>query len=165
MPPIAVSSYELSVFVHVAAVVVGLGATFAGALAFPLALRLDPRHLPYAHALSLGLSRWFATPALVVILLTGLYQTSEGDWSLGDAWISATFAILIVIGGLNGAYFIPTDRRLGAQAEREIAAAGPGPVTLSDDYTRAAQREGAIGALTGVLVLVAVFLMVTKPGA
>ena len=100
-----------------------------------------------------------------MVLATGLYQVGEGGFSLGDPWISATFAIVIVLGGLIGGYFVPTDRRLGAMAERELAAAGPGDATLSEDYQRRARTEGALGALAGILIVVAIFLMVTKPGA
>ena len=50
-------------------------------------------------------------------------------------------------------------------AEREIEAGGGGDVAMSEDYLAQARREGMIGALAGVLVLVAIFLMVTKPGA
>ena len=49
-----------------------------------------------------------------MILITGIYQTIDADWEFGSFWISATFLIVIVLGGLLGAYFIPTDRRLGA---------------------------------------------------
>ncbi len=157
----AIDLYSISVFLHVTAVVVGFGATFALAIAFPLAMKLDPRHLPFIHRLSLALGQRFVNPALVIVLITGIYQTADGDWGFGSFWISATFLIVIVLGALNGAYFIPADRRLAAQAERELADGG----ALSDDYQRLAQREGGIGALTGLLVIVAVFLMITKPGA
>ena len=159
----AVTTYELSVFVHVTSVVIGFGSTFALAVTFPLAMGLDARHIPYVHRLSLAINRWFATPALVVVLLTGLYQTTEGDWDFGSFWISATLAIVIVLGGLIGGVFIPADRRLGALAEREIAAAGDGPVTLSEEYQRGAQRVGIAGALAGFLIVLAIFLMVVKP--
>jgi len=161
----AVSSYEFSVFLHITAVMVGLGSTFALAITFPVAMALDARHLPYVHRLSLALSRWFATPALVVVLVTGFYQVSERDWNLGDFWLSATLAIVIALGGIIGAYFIPTDRRLGAMVEREIEAAGTGELVLSEEYQRASRTEGIVGAVTGLLLVIAVFLMVTKPGA
>lgn len=157
----AITDYSLSVFLHITAVVVGFGATFAEAITFPVAMKLDARHLPYVHRLQLAINRWLATPALAVIILTGLYQTIQGDWSFGEAWISASFAIAIVLGGLLGGYFIPTDRRLAEQAERDLAEAG----TPSDDYLSRARTEGRVGALTGVLIVVAIFLMVTKPGA
>jgi uncharacterized membrane protein len=157
----AMSLYDLSLFVHIAAVVIGFGSTFALALAFPVATTLDAKHLPYVHALSDAINRRFATPALVVILITGIYQTIDGDWGFGSAWISATFLIVIVLGGLIGGYFLPTDRKLGAMVTRELAE-GSEP---SAEYGRRARTLGAVGGLAGVLVLVAIFLMVVKPGA
>ena len=164
----AIELYDISVFVHVAAVVVGFGATFATALTFPVAFSLDTRHLPYVHALGLAISRYMATPALVIVLVTGIYQVAESEagYDFGDPWISATFAIVIVLGGLTVAYFVPSDRKLGAMVAREAEAAPPGgEVTLSEDYRRQARTQGVVGALTGVLLLVAIFLMVVKPGA
>jgi uncharacterized membrane protein len=161
------TGYNFSLFLHITAVMVGFGSTFALSVVTPIAMKLDLRHLPYVHQLSLTLGRFFATPALVIVLVTGLYQVSDKDyaWDLGDAWISATFAILIVLGGLTGAYFAPTDRKLKELAERDIAAAGDGPVTMSDEYNQRARLEPILGPLTGILLVVAVFLMVVKPGA
>ena len=163
--PAAISAFEISLFLHIAAAVVGLGATFAESLTFPVAMKVGPRHLPYVHRLHLAINRRLAAPALLVVLITGIYQVEEGNFDLGAAWLSATFAIVFVLGGLMGAYFIPADRRLAAMAESEIAAAGDGEVTLSDDYQRRARMTGIVGGLAGFLVVVAVFLMVVKPGA
>lgn len=160
----AVTVYNVSLFLHVTAVVVGFGATFAESLAFPMAMRLDRRHLPYVHRLSLAINSHLASPALLVILATGIYQVVDADWDMGSFWISATFAIVIVLGGLVGGFLIPADRRLGAMAAREIEAARDGEVVLSEEYRRGARMEAMIGALAGLLVIVAVFLMVTKLG-
>jgi uncharacterized membrane protein len=160
-----IDDYSISVFVHVAAVVVGFGATFAESILFPVAMKAGVHHLPYVHRVQLAINQRMAGPALLVIVLTGIYQTIDGDWEFGSFWISATFVIAIALGALNGAYFIPTDRRLAPMVEAEIAAAGGGEVSLSEDYLRRARTEGILGAVAGVLVLVAVFLMVTKPGA
>jgi uncharacterized membrane protein len=163
--PLAVTGSEISLSLHITAVMVGFGATFAESLLFPVAMKMSVRHLPFVHRVQLSINRYLATPALVVVLATGFYQVGEGDWDFGDFWISATFGIVIVIGGLIGAYFIPTDRRLGPMVERELAAAGRGEVVLSEEYQRAAKMEGIVGAVAGVLLVVAVFLMVIKPGA
>jgi hypothetical protein len=160
-----IDAYSISVFIHVSAVVVGFGATFAEAIMFPVAMSVGVHHLPYVHRLQLAINRRMAGPALGVILITGIYQTADGDWEFGSFWISATFVIVIALGALIGAYFVPTDRKLGAMVEAEIAAAGGGEVTLSDEYQRRARTEGMFGAAAGLLVLLAVFLMVTKPGA
>ena len=157
----AVTAYNVSVFIHVTAVVVGFGATFAESVMFPVAMKLDKRHLPYVHQLQLTINRYFAGPALLVIIITGFYQVSKGDWSLGDFWISGTLVIALILGALNGAYFIPSDRRLGALAARELEAGGD----LSEEYQRRARAQGMMGALTGLLIVAAIFLMVVKPGA
>ena len=47
---------------------------------------------------------------------------------MDEPWISVTFVIVIVLGGLQGAYFVPTDRKLAAMAEKELA---DGATTLS----------------------------------
>ena len=159
------SLFEVSLFLHITAVVVGFGATFAESIAFPVAMKLDPRHLPYVHALQLAINRRLATPALLIVLVTGLYQVDEAGYGFGDAWVSASLLILIVIGGLLGGYFVPTDRRLLTMVQGEVDAAGGGPVTLSEEYQRQARVEGMVGALTGLLLVLAIFLMVVKPGA
>jgi len=131
--PLAVSGYQLSVWIHVTAVVAGLGITFAEAVLFPVAMRMDPRHLPYVHRVQLTINRYIANPALLLILATGIYQVSDAGWSFGDFWISATFAIVIVLGGLVGAYFIPADKKLEAmgRARSRPRATGSSPLRRS----------------------------------
>jgi hypothetical protein len=160
----AVQFYDVSVWVHVSSVVVGFGATFAESLTFPLAMKLDKRHLPYVHRLGVAINRYLASPALLLIIITGIYQTSD-RWEFSDFWISATFLIAIVLGALNGAYFIPREKKLAEQVEREIAASPSDEIVLSDDYLRRSRIMGMVGAFAGVLVLLAVFFMVAKPGA
>ena len=152
--------YDISVFVHVAAVVVGFGATFAEAIMLPVAMKTGAQHLPYVHRLQLAINQRMATPALALIIITGIYQTAD-RWEFGDFWLSATFLIALILGGLIGAYFIPSDRRLAPMVERDMAEGG----VPSEAYLAQAKRQGMFGALAGVLVLVAIFLMVTKPGA
>ena len=161
----SITAYTLSLWIHISAVVVGFGSTFAEALMFPVAMSVDKRHLPYVHRLGIAINQRLASPALALILITGIYQTADGDWDFGSFWISATFLIVIVLGGLLGAYFIPTDRKLQALAERDIKASGDGEIVLSDEYQRGAKRIGAIGGLAGLLVIAAIFLMATKLGA
>ncbi len=162
--PLAISTYELSLFVHITAVVVGLGATFAESVMFPVAMKTSPRHLPYVHRLQLTLNVYFASPALLIVLLTGAYQMAEGNWDWGDAWVSGSLLIVLAIGAINGAYFIPTDRKLLPMAERDIEASGGGEVKLSEEYLSKGRTEGIVGAIAGALVVIAIFLMVTKPG-
>ncbi|MFA9400868.1 MAG: DUF2269 family protein, partial [Acidobacteriota bacterium] len=130
--PLAVTGYELSIWIHITAVVVGLGATFGEALFFPVAMNMDPRHLPYVHRIQLTINRYLASPALVIVIATGIYQLIDHDLELGSFWISASFMIVIIIGGLLGGYFIPTDKKLEAMVTEEITSAGDGPFEPSE---------------------------------
>jgi hypothetical protein len=166
--PLAVTSLQVSLFLHITAVMVGFGATFAEAIMFPVATKVGVKHLPYVHRLQLAINQWLATPALVIVLATGLYQVDKLNLSLGDFWLSAAFLIVIVIGALLGAYFIPTDRKLAPMVEGEIAALGDREITMADlsaEYQRRGRMEGIVGTITGLLLVFAVYLMVTKPGA
>jgi uncharacterized membrane protein len=166
--PLAVSSFDISLFLHLTAMMVGFGATFAEAIMFPVAMKAGVRHLPYVHRLQLAINMWLATPALVVVLATGIYQVTDQDaYGFDQFWISATLTIVIAIGALLGGYFIPADRKLGPMVEREIAAAGDRELSLADlsaEYQRRGRMEGVVGTITGILLVVAVYLMVTKPG-
>ena len=165
--PLAVTNYELSVFIHVTAVVVGFGATFAESVMFPVAVKMGTRNLPYLHRLQLVINQFFALPALVIVLATGIYQMSEGNWDYGDFWVSGTLTIVAVLAAFNLFFFIPTDRRLLPLIERTIADAGDRELHLRDlpqEYQRWGRMEGLVGTISGMLLIVAIFLMVTKPG-
>jgi predicted integral membrane protein DUF2269 len=165
--PLAITNYELSVFIHVTAVVVGFGSTFAESILFPVVMRTSVRHLPYVHRLQLTINQFFALPALVIVAATGVYQMSEGNWDYADLWVSGTLTIVVIIAALLLGYFIPSARKLMPMVEKEIADAGPGEMQLSDlspDYARAGRMQGVVGTTTGILLIVAIFFMTTKPG-
>jgi len=162
--PLAVTSYEFSLFIHVTAVVVGFGATFAESVVFPVAMKMNPRHLPYVHRLQLVLNRFFATPALVIVAGTGVYQMAEGNWDYADLWVSATLTIVVIIAILNLFFFIPSDRKLLPMIEGEIANAGAGEFSPSEEYLRKVRPQGIFGPITGILLIVAIYMMVIKPG-
>jgi uncharacterized membrane protein len=162
--PLGVTSYEVSLFIHITAAIVGLGVTFAEAFTYPVAMRLGPRYLPFKHRFQLAINVLLAAPALVVVLATGLYQVSEFDYELGDFWLSGTMAIVVVLAVMLVAYFIPEDRRLEAMVRRDIEASGDGEIVLSDEYLRRVRWEAALGTVADLLVIAAVYLMVTKPG-
>ncbi|MCB0857301.1 MAG: DUF2269 family protein [Solirubrobacterales bacterium] len=163
--PLGLTTFELSLWIHVTAVVVGLGMTFAEALLFPVAMKMNPRHLPYVHRMQLTINRYVASPALLLILITGVYQVSEASISFGAFWISASFAIVIILGGLNGAYFIPSDKKLEAMLNAEIAAAGDSEFTPSEEYMSKAKVQGILGPISGILIVLAIYLMIAQPGA
>jgi uncharacterized membrane protein len=161
----AVTAYNVSLFLHITAVVVGFGVTFVEAFTYPLAGQLGPQHLPFVHRLGLLINKWVAPPAMVIVLATGFYLVAEGNWSLGAFWISATLLIAVVILGLGGAYFIRVDRRMIELADSAVAAAGSGEPVITEEHERLMRQHAIVGVLTGVLIILAVFLMTAKPGA
>jgi uncharacterized membrane protein len=162
--PLGVTSFEVSLFIHITAAIIGLGVTFAEGLTYPVAMRLNPRFLPYKHRLQFVINTLLAAPALVVVLATGLYQVDELGYELGDFWLSGSLAIVLILAVMLGAYFVPEDRRLEAMVERDIEASGSGEVALSDQYLGRVRVEAAMGTVADLLVIAAVYLMVTKPG-
>ena len=160
MLPLAITFYDVVLTIHILAVVVAFGVVFAYPVIDTFARTSMPANLAALHRLHIVLARSVVTPAMVVVLLAGLYLTID-RWSLGDPWISATFAILLVLFGLTGGFLIPADKRLVELAERD-AAGGAGP---SAEYDAARRKADAVGSLALLLVIAAIFLMVAKPGA
>ncbi|HWI08700.1 MAG TPA: DUF2269 family protein [Solirubrobacteraceae bacterium] len=153
----AITFYDLVLTVHILAVVVAFGVVFAYPVIDAFARATMPGNLAALHRLHVELATKVITPAMVVVLLAGLYLALD-RWSLGDPWISATFAILFVLFALTGAVLTPADRRLAELAERDVGA-------VSAEYEDARRRADAFGGLALLLVVVAIFLMVAKPGA
>ncbi|MDX6719473.1 MAG: hypothetical protein QOJ63_1727 [Solirubrobacteraceae bacterium] len=156
----AIVLYDVVLFVHILAVVLAFGVTFAYPLLDAHVRRTNRGDLVALHRFQVFLTSRLITPAMVVVLVAGLYLATD-RWSLGDPWIGATFAILIVLFGLVGAVLTPTERRLVELAERDAAAGGE----PSADYEREARRYALVGSVSALLVVVAVFLMTVKPGA
>jgi uncharacterized membrane protein len=165
--PLAVSNYDLSVFLHVTAVVLGFGSTFSESVMFPVAMKMSARNLPYVHRLQLVLNQFFAIPAAIVVAATGVYQVDKGGWEYGDFWLSGTITILVVIFLINVFFFIPTDRKLLPMIQQAIADAGDRELTLRDlppVYQRWGRAEGIVGAIVGLLLIAAIYFMTAKPG-
>jgi uncharacterized membrane protein len=163
MPIAVIDLHTIVLFVHILAVVVGLGVVFTYPLLDAYIRRTNVVDLVALHRLQVFLTSRLIQPALLVILVAGIYLATDGKrgYSLGDPWISAGFAILIVIGGLAGAILGPTEKKLLALAQRELKQ-GQKP---SDAYEREAIKLARFGGLASLLIVVALFLMVTKPGA
>ena len=164
MPGPAIYFYDVILSVHIMAVVVAFGVTFAYPILGVYVTREHPRMLPALHAAQERIGRFLITPAATVALIAGFYLAGDRDY-MGKVWVIVPLVILIALLGLGGAFFGPNEKRAGELAARDVAAAGPdGPVTLSPEYTAVAARVAKVGALASVLILVAIFFMTAKPG-
>ncbi|MEY2514098.1 MAG: hypothetical protein QOJ89_1456 [bacterium] len=157
---IAVTFYDFVLAIHILAVVIAFGVVFSYPVLDATFKRSNPDAIASLHRLHLALASKVITPAMVVVLLAGLYLALD-RWSLGDPWISATFAILFILFGLVGGVLTPTDKRLAELAERD-ARTGAGP---SSDYLAEQRKADLFGSVALLLVVVAIVLMTVKPGA
>jgi uncharacterized membrane protein len=144
----SVTFYSVVVWVHVVAVVVAFGGVFA----YPLLASALGRAgaLPAFHTTQVTIWSRVVTPAMVVVLIAGIYLASDADaWS--EAWVSAGFVGMILLFAIAG-MATGWERRAAQLAE----AHDPGYDAL------ASRLRGAVGAAMGLVVIV-LFLMVVKP--
>ncbi len=161
----AVAFYEVVLALHVLAVVVAFGATFAYPVILGTVARADPRALPAVYRAFHAISQRVISPGLLAVVVFGAYLASKlhlwhaffVQWGLGVA---------LVIGAVEGMYLGPREKRLVAVAEADVAAAGPGAEVKQSDAHRSLVRSvGAAGALMDLLVVITIYFMVTQTGA
>jgi hypothetical protein len=154
----AVLFWQVVLAIHIAAVVIAFGVTFAYPVFALAGTKLDPRALPWFHRMQQKVGRFVINPGLALVLLAGIYLASKLHyWHF--FFVQWGIAVAVVLGALEGAVMMRQEGRLAALAERDIAAAGDGAVELSDEYSRLAKRIGAVGLFMNVLVLITVYLM------
>ena len=175
VPSLAASAYEVVLAIHVMAVVVAFGVTFAYPIMFAVGARRDPRSLPVLHRIEYTIERMIINPGLLLVVAAGIFLASDGHhWS--EFFVQWGLGAAIVIGALVGSVMIPTAKRAEAVAERDLAGAGAGvvPATgahvpaaamveMSDDYRALVRRLSMVGSLLSALVLVTIIFMVIKP--
>jgi Predicted integral membrane protein (DUF2269) len=160
--PLATTFYEVVLAIHIMAVVIAFGVTFAYPVMFAVAARREPRGLPLLHRIEYTIERMLINPGLLLVILAGIYLASKGHfWS--QFFVQWGLAAAIVIGALVGSVMIPTAKKAESVAARDIAAAGDGPVGLSEEYGGLVRRLTIVGGLLSLLVLVTILFMVIKP--
>lgn len=160
--PSAVTFYDVVLAVHIMAVVVAFGATFAYPIIFAVGARTDPRSLPVLHRISYTVERLLVNPGLLLVLVAGIYLASKGhDWS--EFFVQWGIGAVVVIGAVVGVVLIPASKRAQELAERDIAASGDGPVEMSAEYQAVVRRLSTVGSLLSVLVLLTILFMAIKP--
>jgi hypothetical protein len=89
--------------VHIAAVVVAFGVTFAYPLFVLAGARLDPSAMPWFHRMQQLIGRRLINPGLGVVLLAGIYLASYLDkWHA--FYVQWGIGVVIVLGALEGAF-------------------------------------------------------------
>ena len=153
-----ITDYNVGLFIHVLAVVVAFGPTFAYGIVFSLSGKY-PRATPALFEATRKVDRYLLEPGMIVILLAGIYLLAEGPWESSEAFITIGFLAIIVLFGLQHGFFRPQGRKAQALAERDLEAGD----TLSDEYMEVARRLAIAGPVAGLIVVVTIFFMIVKP--
>ena len=160
----AVAFWQVALAIHIAAVVVAFGVTFAYPIIDALGGRMDPRAMPWFYRLRDQLGKRLISPGLAVVLVAGIYLASKlHQWSA--FYVSWGLAVAIVIGALGGVVLGPTERKLAQLAERDITAAGDGEVEWSAEFEALRRRLTVVSGTLSLLVLVTIYLMSVQAGA
>src|ERR1700729_3876036 len=161
----AVTFYSFVLAVHIAAIVIAFGVTFAYPAMYAVGIRSEPRSMPGIHRIQDAVGKRVISPFMGLALLAGIYLASKLEvWS--DFYVQWGFGAIIVLGALGGAYFAPRERRLAELAERDVAKAAPGgAVEFSAEYTSLRQQVFRVNLFGNLLILATIYFMVTQTGA
>jgi uncharacterized membrane protein len=166
MPFAEISFYNVALFVHIAAVVLAFGVTFSFPIVLGVARQRYERHMGFYHRIQALLGSRLIGPLGGLVLLAGLYLAIKGPYEFGDPWIGSTLLLLVIILGVGGGYMGPREERLAEMAERDVAASpSEGAVAFGRDYERLFSQVRSVNLALNALILIAIFLMVIKPGA
>jgi hypothetical protein len=159
----AASFYDVILAIHIMAVVIAFGVTFAYPIMFAVGARRDPRSLPVLHRIEYTIERILINGGLVLVLGAGIFLASDGHhWS--EFFVQWGLGAVIVIGALVGAVMIPTAKRAETVAERDITAAGGGgQIEMSEEYQALVRRLSTVGSLLSALVLITILFMTIQP--
>jgi hypothetical protein len=151
---LAVTFYDVVLWVHITAVITAFGALFA----YPVFLAVNAR-APLAqragfHRLQIAFSKRVTGPVIGLVLLAGIYlATARHHWDEG--WVGISLAMLIVIAGLGATVLRRSEERLVASAE-----GGDEP-----GYLEALRTARTWTLVTVALIILTVFVMTAKPFA
>jgi hypothetical protein len=157
--------YTLVVFLHITAAVIAFGAVFVYPVVDVAVRRGDLRALPVWHEAQNQIGFKLMTPGAIVVLISGIYMAVDRWDDFGGFWFSAAGVIVLVILGLGHGFFTPQARKMREQAKADLAAGAAERGEMSAEYEALAGRVRIVGIATSLLVLVALLLMVWKPGA
>ena len=160
-----ISFYNVVLFIHIAAVVLAFGVTFSFPIAMAVARKRYERHLGFYHRIQALIGSRLIGPLGGLVLLAGLYLAIKGPYEFGDPWIGSSLLLLIIIMGVGGGFLGPREERLAELADRDIASSpADAAVRFGEDYERVFGQVRTVTLTLNALILIAIFLMVTKPG-
>ncbi|HWC48382.1 MAG TPA: DUF2269 family protein [Solirubrobacterales bacterium] len=153
-----ITGYSVGLFIHIAAVVLAFGPTFAYGIIFSV-MPSHPRSAPALFDAIRKVDNYLVNPGMLVVLIAGIYLMSDGNWDGSEAFIAVGFIAIIALFGLQHAFFRPQGRKAQALAERDLKAGD----SFSAEFEEVSRRLGMVGPVAGLIVLVTIFFMTVKP--
>ena len=148
------NAYLIVKWIHVLLAVTALGTNITYGLWFTRAAR-EPEHLAFTLRGIKLLDDRLANPAYGLLLITGGVMVGLGKIPWTTPWLLTSLILYVIAVALAAASYTPTLRR-------QIAALAAGGAN-SAQYQELAARGTRIGILISILIVVIVFMMVTKP--
>jgi uncharacterized membrane protein len=147
--------YQLTKFIHVLLAITAVG--FNASYGIWLARAAKAPQATQSHILRTikFIDDRIANPAYGLLLITGLFMVFNSGIPFSRLWIAAAIGLYVVLLFVGFGVYTPTLR----DQIRVLESEGTG----SEEYQRLASRGRSVGIVLGVIVVVIVFLMVTKP--
>lgn len=160
MQTTAVAFYDVVVWLHISAVVLAFGPTFAFGIYFAVGARKHPRGIPAILESQIAISRSLITLGGIVVLITGLYLAGD-VWEFSDFFVAWGILAVIVLLGLTHGYFLPNDQRALKLAKRDLE--GGADAQPSQEFMDVASRNAKMGPVAGLIIILTIYVMAAKP--
>lgn len=152
----AVEFYDVIVWLHITAVLLAFGPTFAYGVFFATAGKMNPAAAPTIGRAVITWSRIATRGGIAVILLSGIFLVVNYDfWEFSDFFISWGIVAALILFGMAQWFFIPT-------TEKFVEAAEAG---RQEEAMALAGRQQIAGPIAGIIVILTVYVMTAQPFA
>jgi uncharacterized membrane protein len=154
-------SHEIQVFLHIAAVVVGLGVTFSFPFLQAFAERKGVAATRFAFQFANRLTKIVIYPGAALVAVFGVALIFDDETGYKDdfptwlMWATTWFVVLLLV-----ALFVQDPATRKAQ---RILEATPDDAELPDEYLAVGKRIQIVGGLLGISVLGIMLLMIAQP--
>ncbi len=162
MHTIGVMFYDVVVWLHVSAVVLAFGPTFAFGIYFAVGARKHPRGIPAILESQIAISRSLVTLGGVLVLITGLYLTGE-RFDFSDFFVAWGILAIVALLGLTHGFFLPNDKQALRVVNRDIEASGQGEFEPSQEFMDTSGRNAKMGPVAGLIIILTIYVMAAKP--
>jgi hypothetical protein len=150
--PVAVTFYDVVLWIHISAVVTAFGALFGYPVFLAVNARAPLTERANFHRLQIAFSKRITGPAIAIVLAAGVYLASDAHlWS--KTWVVVPFVLLLVIAGLGATVLRRGEEHLVASSEEGNEA----------EYGATLATVKAWTFLTIALIVITIFFMAAKP--